>query len=102
MMFKAKSLIRLITTVVVFSIYTSTFVVSISARPTNTGSQAAQQTSSGRFPMVLKLSSGSALIYQPQIASWDQQKSLVAWSAVLFERTGSNEQLFGTIKFGAN
>src|SRR5436190_1007599 len=62
----------------------------------------AQLTTDSRFPMVLKLSTGSALVYQPQISSWDQQKQVTAWSAVLFERTGTHEQLFGTIKFGAD
>ena len=101
-MHKANSFTRSAAAILVLSVFTSTFVVGVSARPIVAEGQATQQTSNSRFPMVLKLSGGSALVYTPQISSWDQQKSLVAWSAVLFERTGTNEQVFGTIKFGAN
>jgi len=47
------------------------------------------------------LSTGTAVIHQPQIASWDDQKKMVAWSAVAYTPKGSTSATMGTIKIEA-
>ena len=58
----------------------------------------------GGWPRFYGLASGaSILLYQPQIASWDQQKHIVAFSAVSYRdaKTGDKPAL-GTIKVEAD
>jgi hypothetical protein len=40
---------------------------------------------------------GRVLLYQPQIASWDGQKHMVAYSAVSYEMKGAQKPALGTI-----
>jgi hypothetical protein len=57
----------------------------------------------GEWPRVFDLASGGALlVYQPQIATWDQQKHMVAFSAVSHRATGADKPAVGTIKFEAD
>ena len=42
------------------------------------------------------------LVYQPQVASWDKQKHLVAYSAVSQRAKGSEKPAIGTIKIEAD
>lgn len=44
---------------------------------------------------------GSVVIHQPQIASWDDQKKMVAWSAVAYTPKGASTATMGTIKIEA-
>ncbi len=50
------------------------------------------------WPRPITLKTGTAIWYQPQIESWDQQKKLVAWSAVSYQPTGAKQPALGTIK----
>jgi len=50
------------------------------------------------WPRTIQLKTGSAVWYQPQIESWDNQKKIVAWSAVSYQPTGAKEPALGTIK----
>jgi hypothetical protein len=45
---------------------------------------------------------GTATLYQPQIATWENQKHMIAWSAVSFERKDLKQPALGTIKIEAN
>ncbi len=47
-------------------------------------------------------SGGSFLIYQPQIASWDQQKTMTAFSAVSYRAKSTDKPTVGTIKLVAD
>jgi len=49
----------------------------------------------GTYPVA---GGGTATWYQPQIASWADQKHLVAWSAVSYARKDAKEPALGTIK----
>jgi len=56
----------------------------------------------GGWPRQYQLKSGgSALVYQPQIASWDKQTSLVAFSAVSYKAKSADKPAIGTIKLEA-
>jgi hypothetical protein len=57
----------------------------------------------GGWPRFYNLSSGgSILIYQPQIASWEKQAHLVAFSAVSFRSKTSEKPTVGTVKLEAD
>jgi hypothetical protein len=57
----------------------------------------------GGWPRFYNLSSGgSILIYQPQIASWERQAHLVAFSAVSFRSKTSEKPTVGTVKLEAD
>ncbi|HUL03770.1 MAG TPA: hypothetical protein VLV16_11135 [Gemmatimonadales bacterium] len=45
---------------------------------------------------------GTAVIYQPQIASWEEQRYVVAWSAVAYQAKGAQEPALGTIRIEAS
>src|SRR4051794_12321105 len=47
-------------------------------------------------------SGGRLLLYQPQIASWEGQKNLVAYGAVSYEPKGAEKPALGSIKIEAN
>jgi hypothetical protein len=56
----------------------------------------------GGWPRVYGLpSGGSILIYQPQIASWDRQQHMVAFSAVSYRAQTADKPALGTIKLEA-
>jgi len=60
---------------------------------------AAQQPIDGGWPRIYDLpSGGSILLYQPQIASWDQQKKMVAFSAVSHRAKAADKPAVGTVK----
>jgi hypothetical protein len=50
------------------------------------------------WPRTPTLKSGTAVVYQPQVESWANQKHLVAYSAVAYTPTGAKEPALGTIK----
>jgi uncharacterized membrane protein YgcG len=56
----------------------------------------------GGWPRIYELKSGgSFLVYQPQIATWDQQKTMTAFSAVSYRAKSSDKPTIGTIKLEA-
>ena len=56
----------------------------------------------GGWPRMYSLASGgNILVYQPQIASWDRQTHLVAFSAVSYRSKGGDKPSMGTIKLEA-
>lgn len=51
------------------------------------------------FPRTYKLSTGGAVtIYEPQIASWEKQSEMVAWSAVSYESAPKAKLALGSMK----
>jgi len=46
-------------------------------------------------------SGGKIIVYQPQVASWDNQKLMVAYSAVSFEPKGAAKPALGSLKIEA-
>ena len=58
----------------------------------------------GGWPRAYALpTAGNILIHQPQIASWDQQKHIVAFSAISYRPVSANEkQTVGSMRFEAN
>ena len=57
----------------------------------------------GGWPRLHELGSGGDfLVYQPQIASWDNQKTMVAYSAVSYRAKPSDTPKLGTMKLEAN
>jgi hypothetical protein len=57
----------------------------------------------GGWPRFYNLSSGgSILIYQPQIASWEKQAHLIAFSAVSYRSKTSEKPTVGTVKLEAD
>ena len=50
------------------------------------------------WPRTIALKSGTVVWYQPQVESWTDQKNIVGWSAVSYQRTGVKEPALGTIK----
>jgi hypothetical protein len=71
--------------------------------PTPARAQAAAQPAEppidGGWPRVYSVASGgSILVYQPQVASWPNQKHIVAYSAVSYRSSASTKPALGTIK----
>ena len=57
----------------------------------------------GGWPRIYDLpSGGSILLYQPQIASWEKQAHLVAFSAVSYRSKTGDKPAMGTIKVESN
>ena len=57
----------------------------------------------GGWPRLANLpSGGTILVYQPQVASWDKQKHLVAFSAVSYRAKAADKPAIGTIKLEAD
>ena len=75
-----------------------------SGRPTFAQSnQSTSQPDDGGWPRRYNLPNGaSALLYQPQIAEWPEQKHIVAWSAVSYQESKNTKPELGTIKIEAD
>ena len=57
----------------------------------------------GGWPRVYALASGgSALVYQPQVASWKDQKHMVAFSAVSYRDKAGTKPALGTLRLEAD
>jgi hypothetical protein len=73
------------------------------ASPHQAAAQSSKAPTDGGWPRSYKLASGdSVMVYQPQIASWDGQKHMVAWSAISYEAQGAQEPALGTVKIEAD
>ena len=77
--------------------------------PTATAAKAPAATAAAPTPIdggwprrYLVSSGGDITIYQPQIASWDQQKHMVAFSAVQYAENSTAKPVLGTIKLEAD
>jgi hypothetical protein len=73
------------------------------AKPASATTAAPAPPVDGGWPRAYALPSGaSMLLYQPQIASWDKQTHMVAFSAISYRTTGSDKPALGTIKLEAD
>jgi hypothetical protein len=71
--------------------------------PAPPGAAAATTPPDGGWPRIYDLASGgSMLVYQPQIATWDNQSKMVAFSAVSHRTKTADKPAVGTIKFEAD
>jgi len=72
------------------------------AQPRATNAGAPAPDPDGGWPRDYDTSSGAALrVFQPQIASWDGQKQMVAFSAVSYTPKGAAKAALGAIKLEA-
>ena len=80
------------------------------AKPSTPGGAAAAKPATaappavdGGWPRIYDLpSGGTMLVYQPQVASWEKQTRLVAYSAVSQRAKGADKPAVGTIKIEAD
>jgi hypothetical protein len=86
-------------TIIVFAIGT----LSVLAQET-AATRTAQYTpgQEAPFPRSYQLPSGKALLYAPQLASWDDQKHAVMWAGVSYQATGAKQPVMGVIKAEAD
>ena len=65
---------------------------------------AASQPIDGGWPRMYDLAAGgSVLMYQPQVSSWENQKHMMAFSAVSYrDKTGTAKPAMGTVKLEAD
>jgi hypothetical protein len=64
---------------------------------------AAQAPVDGGWPRAYATpSSGRVLVYQPQIASWSDQRRMVAYAAVAYEAKGASKPALGSVKMEAD
>ena len=69
------------------------------AKPASAPAAAAQVPPDGGWPRAYTTNAGAALvIYQPQIASWPDQRHVVAYSAVSYAPKAATKPAFGTLK----
>ena len=74
-------------------------LVQLSVQAQNTSTTT--QKTAANFPRTYKLTSGQAVVYEPQVASWENQKRAVARAAVAYTPNGSEKAALGTIKIEA-
>jgi hypothetical protein len=73
-----------------------------SAKPATAAATTATPVDGG-WPRVYTLSSGeSILLYQPQVASWDKQAHIVAFSAVSHRSKAGDKPALGTVRLEAD
>jgi hypothetical protein len=73
------------------------------SKPAPPAAAATPQPVDGGWPRMYALpSGGSILVYQPQVASWEKQAHLMAFSAVSHRTKTGDKPALGTIKFEAD
>ncbi len=73
------------------------------ASPSTTAAAPAAAPVDGGWPRMYDLpSGGTILVYQPQIATWEKQAHVVAFSAVSYRSKGGDKPVLGTIKLEAD
>ena len=73
--------------------------VPTASAPKGTAPAATTAEPDGGWPRAYTTPSGGRLLlYQPQIASWDGQKHMVAYSAVSYEMKGAQKPALGTLQ----
>jgi hypothetical protein len=73
------------------------------SKPEATGAAPTSAPLDGGWPRFYELpSGGSILVYQPQVASWERQAHLVAFSAVSYRVNASEKPAIGTIRLEAD
>src|SRR5580765_8832066 len=63
----------------------------------------AAQPADGGWPRAYDTSSGGRIVlYEPQVASWPDQKHMVMYAAVAYTASGAKTPTIGTLKIEAN
>ena len=71
--------------------------------PSNAGRGASAKDIDGGWPRDYATSSGGAIrVFQPQVASWDGQRRLVAYAAVSYSAPGAAKPALGSVKIEAD
>ena len=71
--------------------------------PARASTPAATTAPDGGWPRIYAVGGGgNAILYQPQVATWTDQKKMVAWSAVAYEQKDAKQPAYGTIKIEAD
>jgi hypothetical protein len=74
-----------------------------SATPAKAASPPSGATVDGGWPRAYSTpSAGRILVYQPQVASWADQKHMVAYAAVGYEKKGASKPALGSLKIEAD
>jgi hypothetical protein len=68
---------------------------------TKVASTAAAAATDPGWPREYAVTDGKIVVYQPQVASWDDQLHMEAWSAVSYHQTSEKTPALGTIKMEA-
>src|SRR4051794_34256441 len=71
------------------------------AKPATTPAAAPRDADGGWPRDYVSAANASMRIFQPQVASWDGQKQLVAYSAVSYSAPGAAKPVLGTVKLEA-
>ncbi len=73
-------------------------------KPAPTVANPAKPESDRGWPRTYPLpnNGGSVTVYQPQIASWKEQKHIVFWAAVAYAAPGATQAVLGTVKAEAD
>src|SRR6476659_4639293 len=67
-------------------------------KPAAAAPAATQKPVDGGWPRAYTAPSGATVVlYQPQIASWQDQKHIVAYSAVAYEKKGEEKPALGSL-----
>ena len=73
------------------------------ASPSKAAAPSAAAPVDGGWPRMFDLpSGGTILVYQPQIATWEKQAHVVAFSAVSYRSKGGDKPVLGTVKLEAD
>jgi hypothetical protein len=73
------------------------------AKPAATASPASTRPIDGGWPRSYTTNSGAALVlYQPQVATWDQQKLMTAYAAASYTPAGAPKPALGTFQIEAD
>src|SRR5262249_8852313 len=71
----------------------------VAAHAQSSGSTGAASPIDGGWPRAyLTPRNGQLIVYQPQIASWDAQKQMVAYAALSYQAQGAAKPSLGTVK----
>src|SRR5262249_41369357 len=73
------------------------------AKPAPAPAAAAAGPADPGWPRAYETGSGAkVLVYQPQVASWDQQKRMVAFAAASYQEKGATKPALGSLKLEAD
>jgi len=72
------------------------------AKPPTSARSTSQRPDGGNWPRGFSTSEAQVLLFQPQVATWEKQKHLVAFAAVSYVSKGEPKPTMGTIKIEAD
>lgn len=88
--------------VIALILITFTFAGLRSLTSAQTGPATMGPATESPFPRAYELTSGNALVFAPQLASWADQKHAVVWAAVSYKAKDATQVAMGVIKLEAD